>query len=102
MTEQQSRPQFIAQGDMILAAARRLAHDKALTPTGRLPSGVAAEFYVSELLDAAFCYRVAGLRFLSLRVYYFARRVQLYGTSENVVDAWRQFDRLNAGEGGCP
>ena len=101
MIEQQDRLHFIAQGDRILERARCLAHNKAATPGGRLPSGVAAEFYAEDLLDAAFCYRSAGLGLLCLRVYHFARRVRLYGTSENVVEAWRQFDRLNAG-GRCP
>lgn len=75
-------------------ARRHTGHD------GTLSNGMES-FYLARLVSAASGYRSAGLTLLSNRVYHFARRVALYGTSENVRDAWNAFDRLNAG-GRCP
>ncbi len=85
--------------DEILDDARRIAKQHA-GHDGRLRDGMELD-YISRLVSAASGYRSAGLTLLSNRVYHFARRAALYGTSENVAEAWRQFDRLNA-DGRCP
>jgi hypothetical protein len=84
-----------------LGQARELADRYYAATGGRLPSEVAVVFYRDDLLEAADCYRKAGLGLLAGRVGHFARRVALYGASENVRDAWEKFDRLNA-SGRCP
>ncbi len=85
--------------DAILDDARDIARQH-VGHDGTLLNGMEL-FYVARLVSAASCYRSAGLTLLSNRVYHFARRAALYGTSENVRDAWESFDRLNAA-GRCP
>ena len=92
---------LIHRGDRALGQAREVADRYYAATGGRLPSEVAVVFYRDDLLEAADCFRKAGLGLLAGRVGHFGRRAALYGTSENVVEAWRLFDRLNAG-GRCP
>jgi hypothetical protein len=95
------RRKYIAVGDSCLNRARALALRDDITPGGFLPGEAPSEVYEWDLRQAEQCYRLAGLSVLAGRVRFFARRVALYGTSENVRESWETFDRLNA-SGRCP
>jgi len=91
------RANCIRRGDYAIAEARRLAYCYA-SEHGFLPQEQLGN-YMGVLVAAEINYCAAGLGLLGGRVAFFARRVAQAGDRENVRDAWRKFDRLNAG--GC-
>jgi len=89
------RARLIARGDYFVAEARQLACRHS-SEHGFLAQEQAYEYW--EVLNAADnAYRAAGLGLLAGRLAFLARRVAEFGDLENVRDAWRKFDQLNAG-----